>query len=284
MNDTQTKVCTKCKVEKDAASFGKSKGGKFGIKSVCKICACVDRTIYREKNKDKIAASSAAYYAENKDRIAASRTIYLTENKDKIVASRKIYYTENRDKFAIYRTENKEKIAAYQAIYYTGNKDKIAAFNAIYRVENKDKLTIYRAENKDKLAIYWVENKDKIAASQAIYRKNRLKTDDLFAVKRRIRCLVANSLKNKGYTKKSSVNEILGCSYEEFKTHIESQFLNGMSWENRNEWHIDHFIPLASAKTESEILKLNHYTNLRPMWAIDNIRKGAKMPPENNYK
>jgi len=52
-----------------------------------------------------------------------------------------------------------------------------------------------------------------------------------------------------------------------------------MSWENygRNGWHVDHIIPLSSAKTEEEIYKLCHYTNLQPLWEVDNIKKGNKI-------
>jgi hypothetical protein len=50
-----------------------------------------------------------------------------------------------------------------------------------------------------------------------------------------------------------------------------------MSWNNRSEWHIDHITPMASAKTEHDAIKLNHYENLRPLWAIDNLRKGSKI-------
>jgi len=85
-------------------------------------------------------------------------------------------------------------------------------------------------------------------------------------------------LTNNGFTKKSRSYEILGCSFDYFKNHIESKFTDGMTWENRSKWHIDHIIPISSAKTEAEILKLNHYTNLQPLWAADNIRKGNKMP------
>jgi hypothetical protein len=70
--------------------------------------------------------------------------------------------------------------------------------------------------------------------------------------------------------------ELLGTDVESFKTHIESQFADGMSWENHGEWHIDHIVPLASGKTPEDIWKLCHYTNLQPLWAADNIRKGAK--------
>jgi hypothetical protein len=51
-----------------------------------------------------------------------------------------------------------------------------------------------------------------------------------------------------------------------------------MSWENRSEWHIDHIVPLSSAKSEAEIIFLNHYSNLQPLWAKDNIQKSNKMP------
>lgn len=69
---------------------------------------------------------------------------------------------------------------------------------------------------------------------------------------------------------------ILGCSWAEFAAHIERQFLPGMTWQNRGEWHIDHIVALATAKTEADVLALNHFTNLRPMWGPDNFKKGAK--------
>ena len=83
--------------------------------------------------------------------------------------------------------------------------------------------------------------------------------------------------RNKGYAKSSKTTAILGCDWKTLKLHIERQFTKNMTWENRSEWHIDHIVPLASANTEEELIALNHYTNLRPMWAEDNLSKGAKM-------
>jgi hypothetical protein len=72
--------------------------------------------------------------------------------------------------------------------------------------------------------------------------------------------------------------QILGCTIQEFKLHIESQFKDGMSWDNRGEWHIDHIMPLSMAKTEDELVRLNHYKNLRPLWAHENLSKSDKTP------
>lgn len=70
---------------------------------------------------------------------------------------------------------------------------------------------------------------------------------------------------------------MLGCDWHHLKTHLESKFVDGMSWENRSLWHIDHIIPLASAKSVEEVVRLCHHTNLQPLWAKDNIRKGASV-------
>lgn len=84
-----------------------------------------------------------------------------------------------------------------------------------------------------------------------------------------VRSLVKRFLKSK----KSTTNEIIGCSFEYLKYHIESKFENWMSWDNYGlyngefnyGWDIDHIIPLSSAKTEEEVVQLNHYTNLQPL-------------------
>ncbi len=173
---------------------------------------------------------------------------------------------ERKDYRAAYRAENKDKRAAY----YAENKDKEAV-----------RMAAYYAENKDKIAAYYAENKDKIAAYYAAYIKKRIKSDAIFAMKKRIRSLISASLRNKGYTKTSRTHEILGCDYEAFAAHLESQFKDGMSWEKMGaEIHIDHIIPLASAQTEEEILRLNHFSNLQPLWAIENLKKRDALPTQ----
>jgi hypothetical protein len=83
----------------------------------------------------------------------------------------------------------------------------------------------------------------------------------------------------KTFNKKNKTYDIIGCSPIELKTHLESLFLDGMSWENHGVggWHIDHIMPLSTAKTEEDVYKLSHYTNLQPLWAKDNLQKGCKI-------
>ena len=78
---------------------------------------------------------------------------------------------------------------------------------------------------------------------------------------------------------KNKTFEIIGCSKEFLKEHLEKQFTDGMTWENYGfyGWHIDHIIPLSSGKNEDEIYKLCHYTNLQPLWWFDNLSKGSKI-------
>lgn len=109
------------------------------------------------------------------------------------------------------------------------------------------------------------------------YRKNRSQVDPEFAMRVKARALVANAIARMGFKKGSKTEAILGCSWGEFKAHIERQFLPGMSWSNWGKWHIDHIVPISSATTEQEVLSLSHHTNLRPLWAEDNLKKSSKL-------
>lgn len=94
-----------------------------------------------------------------------------------------------------------------------------------------------------------------------------------------LRGRVYNTLKVKGYKKNIKTEKILGASFKVVKSHIENQFKDGMNWNNntRKGWHIDHIIPISSAKTEEELIKLFYYKNLQPLWARDNRKKGNKI-------
>lgn len=108
--------------------------------------------------------------------------------------------------------------------------------------------------------------------------KPKMTPEEFAAFKRSARNLVVTAIRGGGYGEKSKAFKIIGCPWDDFKRHIESQFLPKMRWENYGKWHIDHRIPLKSAKDEHEIMALLHYLNLQPLWAKDNLLKHATMP------
>lgn len=112
-------------------------------------------------------------------------------------------------------------------------------------------------------------------------RKERRKKDPIFSLINNMRSRLYKYLTKMDITKKNKTFEIVGCEPGELKMYLEKQFVVGMSWDNRDEWHIDHIIPLSSAKTEDELYSLCHYTNLQPLWGIDNIKKGNKILSNN---
>ena len=114
--------------------------------------------------------------------------------------------------------------------------------------------------------------------SKSLERKKhyqKYKNNPIFMLSKRLRQRIYHIIN--GNNKSKSTLEVLGCSYEEFKLHIESQFTEGMSWDRLNEIHIDHIIPISSATTIEDVYKLNHYTNLQPLWAKDNLSKYNKI-------
>jgi hypothetical protein len=107
--------------------------------------------------------------------------------------------------------------------------------------------------------------------------KERRENDPFYAMKERIRNRTKAAFLGQGFTKGCKTRDMIGCTWEFFKQHIESQFTKGMKWSNRELWHIDHIIPLASAATEEELVNLSHFSNLRPLWAYENNLKKDKI-------
>ena len=162
----------------------------------------------------------------------------------------------------------KEQI--YQKEYRLKNKEKISEKSKLYSEENKQKIAIYKRE-------HYLKNKEKIEKYRNEWRNNKVKIDSLFKLTNNTRTLIKQSFRRNGYSKNSKTFQILGCTFEEFKKHLENKFTEGMNWNNIGEWHLDHIYPVSLAKDEEELIKLNHYTNFQPLWAIDNIIKGNKI-------
>ena len=239
------KKCTKCNIEKELTKFNKTKANKGGFHNQCKSCIKGQNKKYYQANKEKIKEQNKEHYKANKEQ----KKEYYQANKSKIKEYRKEYYKANEEQRKEYRKANKEKIKEYHKEYYKE-----------YYHANKEH---YKEYNKE-------------------YQKERRKLDPLFKMTGNLRTRTWSVFKNKGYTKNSKTQEMLGVNWEVCKAHIERQFTKGMTWDNYGDWHIDHIIPLSSANTEDRLKKLCHYSNLQPLWAVDNLIKSAKIDGQQN--
>jgi hypothetical protein len=193
----------------------------------------------------------------------------------------KTYYKQNAEKAKAYRKQNREKKKAY----YQQNREKLKEQGKAYYQQNREKIKerqkAYRKQNSEKIKAYQKQNRDKIR----IYERNKRKTDLNYKLadnlRGRIRCVL------KGKSKSKNTLKLLGCSVDFLKKYLENQFQPGMSWNNYGNpngdhsecWHIDHILPCASfdLSDPKQQQKCFHYTNLQPLWAEDNMSKGAKI-------
>lgn len=198
------------------------------------------------------------------------------------------WYLKNKEKMKQYAEENKEHIKEYKKKYRSKNSDLIKIKQKKYVNENREALTIkwkeYRDNNQDTISNWFENNKEHRKVYKKEYanknkkirnnkRKQRKETDTLYKISENMRARISTIFRNKKFTKRSKTFEILGCSFDEFKVYLELKFEIWMSWTNHGlyngelnyGWDIDHIIPISLAKTEEEIVKLNHYTNLQPL-------------------
>jgi hypothetical protein len=164
---------------------------------------------------------------------------------------------------------------------YQKNKPKyLDRINKYYQDNKEEKLNYakqYRNKNKNKCSEYFSINAEKIYKQRAKREKQKRNTDIGFRIQSNLRKRLYRAITtNKKY---QSTLEYLGCSIEELKIHLEKQFKKGMTWNNYGKWHIDHIKPCASfdLSLETEQKICFHYTNLQPLWAIENIKKSNKI-------
>lgn len=161
---------------------------------------------------------------------------------------------EKKEYNRAYRIANRARMNEIAKRYYENNKGVVLARNEGYRRQNLDKIARYKTK--------YIREKRQTNLSF------RLQSN----LQRRI-CLALN-----GKDKASSTVKLIGCSIAELKKHLESKFTEGMTWENYGQWHVDHIKPCAlfDLTLACEQEKCFNYTNLQPLWALDNLRKRDK--------
>lgn len=175
----------------------------------------------------------------------------------------------------LFYERNREKLLPRRRVYARLHKKEKSEYDRKYHVLKwKSKNTEEYREKRRKYAIEYRKNhKEKLAE----YRRKRLKNDIQYNLSNRLRSRLNKIIRNE--QKGGSAVRDLGCSVSQLKKHLESQFLVGMSWDKLGKIHIDHKIPLSSfdLTDKNQLLKAVHYTNLQPLWAEDNYKKGNKI-------
>lgn len=155
-----------------------------------------------------------------------------------------------------------------------------------YQKENEEKFRKYNEKansnkeyHKEYNKEYYKCNKEKINKKCVKYRNKKKKENPLFKMKEKIRAAIWLSFKRKGFSKNKHTEEILMCELDYFYDYMLQTFKNnyGYEWDGKEKVHIDHIIPLATAKTEEEVIKLCYYTNLQLLKAKDNLEKANKL-------
>jgi len=153
-----------------------------------------------------------------------------------------------------------------QKKYYSKNSEKLKSRRVERYKENPEKEQIRIKE-------YYKSNKKNIINQLRIKKQENEK----LRIISNLRSRISQFIKSKKIHKDNETLKLIGLSLDGLKEHLQSQFRDGMGWDNYGSWHIDHIIPLSSAKTTEEFNKLCHYTNLQPLWSYENLSKGKKL-------
>lgn len=225
---------------------------------------------------------------ENKEYISKENKKYREANAEKIREYKKVYQKEQYSKIRAYRIANAEKIKIqqkeYQEKYREENKEYLLKQKKKYYRENKEIL-------REKQKIYVQNNKGKIQRYKNKWARFKTKTDPNFRLTMALRSRLTNALKRIQKAvlqanfetikiqKADSTFNLIGCDLFFLKNHLEKGFDKNMNWANYGlYWHVDHIRPCASFDlTDHEQQRICfHYSNLQPLEAKENMRKGAK--------
>jgi len=191
-----------------------------------------------------------------------------------------------------YRRKNPDKVRKWSKQYRDTHKKECQEYYQEYisKSENKERrekyIQEYHDSHKKEYHEYYQQNKERIKQrNESQYSKDKRnerlslkrKNDPRLRLKENTSRRIRSALKGIGKNKSKRTEEILGCSIDFLKSHLEKQFQEEMNWSNYGlyGWHIDHIRPCASfdLSNEEELLECFHYTNLQPLWAKDNLSK-----------
>lgn len=262
-----SKVCTKCNIEKPINQFRKNKQGY--IFTVCLQCEYNSNMERYYKVRMKNEHYKKVYEAKTE------QDVLLKEHKKKCLVCFQVkdlsefYYRKDLKE---YRNWCKECEKKRTKSFYNDNKEDVLEKQHKFYKENQ-KMILQRKKE------YAKTHKKQLRDYHQKYVFNRRRNDDIFHFKSQVRHLINQSFRRYGKQKKGKTEAIVGCDFETLYNYLLKTFIKnyGYEWDGIEKVHIDHIIPLAIANTEEEIIKLCHYTNLQLLKENDNLKKNDKI-------
>ena len=276
-------ICICCQKDKPVSDFYANKNRKLRYSQPCKNCYSIkykDKEAKEERQKKK--QENKTLLTNGLKECSKCKQIKKVElfPKDKNQSSG--YRPDCKECLAKYRQNGdvKARIKEYRKLDYVVARQKELRSTSI----SKKKLSEYQKEYlsrpgvKQKRKEYF--QKEEVKANRRRYNKERMKNPKWRIASTASRA-ISKSLKYIGQTKRRRHwEDIVGYTKEELKSHLEKKFKLGMSCDNYGEWHIDHIIPISSFDITSvdckELKRCWELSNLQPLWAADNIRKGNR--------
>ena len=274
------KKCTECSIEKPIDLFYKHKNGKYGVMSNCKDCIKKRTSEWINDNPDKRKKIANRWAKKTYHNLSIEEKKNINEKRRKEnIKKRENATPEEKHKIYLKRKKrrevNSDKNKEYKRNWYLRNKEHAMKKSKDWYFNNHEKAKESGRKSSKK---YRKLNPNKVRESNKKSHKKRFDNDFIFKLSTKIRSLINKTFKNLKLSKNTKTIDILGCTFGEFKAHLESKFEPWMTWENRGlyngelnyGWDIDHIIPISLAKTEEDLIKLNHYTNLQPLCSYTN--------------
>jgi len=274
------KVCSKCKESKSLDCFSDCKNAADGKQWNCKEC----KRAYKKSRRDHINKQQKEYRKQYAMELLEKRRLYKEKNREHIQEKNRQYRLTNKEKLSQQEKErrqnNPERVKEISRKSKLKHKNKILIANKEYRQKNQEKIKKY--QNKPEVIARRqanrLKNKEKINVAKKYREKLRRSIDPTYKLITNQRTRITGILKKH---KTDKTLDLLGCSAQFLRTYLDSKFSEGMTWDNygKHGWHVDHIIPCSSFDlTDIEQQKICfHYTNLQPLWAIDNLKKSNKL-------
>lgn len=194
-------------------------------------------------------------------------------------------YVENEEQRAKRRIRDRVRAAKKRAARTPEQRKAAYAANAEY--QKRRRLAMSPQERLLARRAMWLKyHGESYRKRAAEYMRTKRRTDPRFAIAERLRARIKTAARRAGALKSAGTEVLTGCSAMELVAWLESQFLPGMSWANRSDWHIDHIIPCSAFNLLDDCQQrvAFHYTNLRPLWKHENHRKSSKIPvPQKKF-